>query len=377
MGKAGLEPAPAMNAIYTKPAVLGGSGSRPRVPAAARGGGLSLVGDVLLALGMLLATASQLRLGNLPIGPGELCLIIWLGLMLVRELGRLGPPMTAALSRMLIFWAVFAFSQSLGFLTGLLIGEQYDPQWLLHDVMAYPLLAAVSCFSVVDPGAKRRLRRVAWLLITFGTAALELQVAAGWTLIDIPVIQPWYWERFRGWSSNPNQLALLCVVLGLLSLHLAETTTRPGARVVAVTCLMLSIYVGRMTGSDTFAMVLVASGPIFIALKLRAWLLLSERRIAVKSAFARIVVFGLPLILASLAPLASVATSDVGIFAKGLSKNGGKELSQESDLRLSLWTEAIQLGIKSGFLGLGPGPHLPIPASILEGRAKTSAPISC
>src|ERR1700748_1584540 len=112
--------------------------------------------DALLALGLLLTTASQLRLGGSPLGPGEMCLVLWLVVMLVREVGRLGPPLTFALSRLLGFWTIFAMSLSLGFLTGLLIGQLYDMHWVLHDVMAYPLLAAVSCMSVVDPGAKQR-----------------------------------------------------------------------------------------------------------------------------------------------------------------------------------------------------------------------------
>jgi O-antigen ligase len=325
-----------------------------------------MVGDALLALGMLLATASQLRLGDLPIGPGELCLVIWVIVMLVRELDRLGRPLTPALSRLLLFWTVFAFSLSLGFLTGLFIGQQYDPRWVLHDVMAYPLLGAVSCLSVVDPGARPRLRRVSWLLITFGTASLALQIAAGWELVDIPLIQPWFWERFRGWSANPNQLSLLCAVLALMSLHLAETATRPSGRIVAIACSILPIYVGRMTGSDTFTLALVASGPIFIVLKLRAWL--SERRNVIHFAFAWIIVLGLPLMLVSLVPFAVVAATDAGILVKELSKNGGKDLEQESDLRFSLWENAIQLGVDSAMLGLGPGPHLEIPASILKAR---------
>ncbi len=353
------------------PVLASGSEDWSPVPYATRVDAMSLLGEALLALGLLLTTASQLRLGNLPIGPGELCLVIWLILMFTRELGRLGPPLTPALSRLLIFWTVFIFSQSLGFLTGLSIGEQYDPRWLLHDVMAYPLLAAVSCLSVVDPGARHRLRRVAWFLATFGTASLVLQVAVGWELVSVPLIEPWFWERFRGWSSNPNQLSLLCAMLGLISLHLAETAIRPGGRLLAIVCLIPPIYVGRMTGSDTFTLALIASGPIFIFLKLRAWLLLSGRQIAIKSGLAWIIILGLPLMLTLLAPLASVTASDAEIYARELAKNGGQELGQESDLRFALWVGAIQLGIKSGFMGLGPGPHLEIPTAVLEGRANT------
>ena len=329
--------------------------------------GLSLVEDTLLAFGLLLATASQLRLGDWPIGPGEACLVLWL--LLVP--GRLGPSLTPALSRMLTFWMLFLFTESLGFLTGLFIGEQYDLHWLLHDAMAYPLLMVVGCLSVAGPDASDRLHRVAWLLMVSGAASLVFQLAIGWKLLDVPVIQPWFWERFRGWSANPNQLALLCVVLGLLALHLADTAARPGGRVAAACCMILSLYVGRMTGSDTFTLAMVVSGPVFVAVKLRAWLLRPGRRLTLHSAFAGIIVLGLPLLLVSLLPAVVTAGADAESVTRDLAKNGGKELRQESDLRFSLWTQAMQLGVTTSFLGLGPGPHLEIPTSILAARSRT------
>jgi O-antigen ligase len=74
--------------------------------------------------------------------------------------------------------------------------------------------------------------------------------------------------------------------------------------------------------------------------------------------------------LASLVPLAVVTATDAGILAMELAKNGGKDLGRESELRFSLWENAIKLGRDSAMLGLGPGPHLEIPASILKEREK-------
>src|ERR1700736_4820337 len=122
-----------------------------------------MIQDALLALGMLLSTASQLRPAGAAIGLGEICLVLWLALMLYREAGRLGPPLTPAFSQLLIFWLLFAFALSVGTLTGYAIGDVHDPNLFLHDVMAYPLLAAVGCFSVVGPDAGSRLHRVAWM----------------------------------------------------------------------------------------------------------------------------------------------------------------------------------------------------------------------
>ena len=81
-----------------------------------------MLGDTLLALGLLLVTSSQLRFGSLPIGPGETCLALWLFVMVLRETRRLGPPLTRALSRLLFFWTAFTMSLCLGLLTGLFIG---------------------------------------------------------------------------------------------------------------------------------------------------------------------------------------------------------------------------------------------------------------
>src|SRR5260370_1116972 len=121
--------------------------------------------DLILVLGILLSTASQLRPAGAPIGPGEVCFVIWIALMLC-----------------------------------------------------------------------------------------------------------------RGLSENPTQLAILCAVLGLLCLHLADVAASASERIAAIAAAVLPIYVGRLTKSDTFALVLVAAGPIFFALKMRAWLLTRQPR---------------------------------------------------------------------------------------------------
>ncbi len=324
--------------------------------------------DVLLALGLLLSPATQLRPEGAPVGPGEFFLLIWLVLMLGRLAGRSSPPLSPALSRLLIFWMLFAVAQSLGMLTGLAMGDRHDLDLLLHDAMAYPLLAAVSCMSVVEPGAGARLHRVAWLLTAIGTAFLALQLAHAWELVAITSIDPWYWDRFRGWGSLPNQIALLCIVLALLSLHLADSAAWPGERIAAVACAILPIYVGRLTKSDAFSIAVVVAGPIFIAFKLRTWLASDEPRITLRSASAWIVVLALPFVLASAAPLGSSILVQAEDLAKQMAKGNGKYAEEEAELRFALWREAISRGVESGMLGLGPGPHLEIPPVLVAAR---------
>ena len=342
--------------------------ARRRMPCAVTTQSSSAGPNTVLALGLLLSPSSQLRLSGSSIGPGEVCLMIWLVITLGREVARLDPPLTSALSRLLIFWGLFAVALSVGSITAFALEDSHDPVWFLHDAVAYPLLAAVSCLSVVEPGAWHRLRRIAWLLAAGGSGSLALQLADAWGLAGGGHSDPWYWDRFRGWSENPEQLALLCLVLGLLALHLAETAAGPRQRIAAVACAILPIYVGRLTKTDAFTACLLTAGPIFVALKLGTWLLLTERSMTFRSATAWITVLGLPLVLASAIPLAPSITAQTTVLAKSMSKDNGKTTEQELELRLQLWSEAWSRGVESGMLGLGPGPHLWIPASIVTAR---------
>jgi O-Antigen ligase len=328
--------------------------------------------DLLLVLGIQLSTASQLRPAGAPIGPGEVCLVIWIALMLGRETFRFGPQFTPALSRLVIFWLFFVVAQSIGTLAGFAIGDVHDSSLFMHDVMAYPLLATIGMLSVVGPDAGSRLHRAAWLLVTLGSAVLALQVAQAWGLVGMGSIDPWYWDRLRGWSENPNQLAILCAVLGLLSLHLADVAASAPARIAAMGAAVLPIYVGRLTKSDTFGLVLVAAGPIFIALKLRTWLLSHYPRLTVRAACAWIAILALPVLLVSATPFGYSLAVEAQGLAKDMAKGDQQDTEKTAQIRLQAWRQAIDRGLESGMLGLGPGPHLPIPDLILAGRQDTS-----
>ena len=329
--------------------------------------------DAILALGLVLSTSSQLRLAG-GIGPGEICLTLWLLVMVAREALRLGPTLTPALSRLLFFWSAFAAAQCIGTLAGLAIGDRHDPSLFLHDALAYPLLGALSLLSVVDPGAPQRLRRTAWLVAILGAVALALQLANAAGLINLLGADPWYWDRMRGWSENPNQLGLFCAAHALLTLHLAETAPGAASRSAALACGAFSVIVGRLSKSDTFSIVLVTAIPVFCALKFRAWLVSLGPALTMRSAVAWIAVIGVPIFLLSAAPLAYSFANQAEGFAKGLSKGSGKEASDEADLRLNSWSDALSRGLESGMLGLGPGPHLQIPAILVAARVNENGP---
>ncbi len=328
--------------------------------------------DLLLAVGILLSTASQLRPSAAPIGPGEICLVIWITLTIGRQLVQPSLQFTPALSRLAIFWLLFAVAQSIGTLTGFAIADVHDTPLFMHDVLAYLLVAAITVLCVATPGAGPRFQRIAWLLVTVGSVMLALQAAQAWGLIGTGSLEPWYWDRLRGWSENPNQLALLCAMLGLLSLHLADVAASAPTRFAAIATAVLPIYVGRLTKGDAFSLVLVASGPIFFALKLRTWLLARQPALTVRSAFAWVAILALPLLLLSAVPFSYSLAVEARGLADDLAKGNERDTEKTAQIRLQTWQNAINRGVDSGMLGLGPGPHLPIPALILEGRQDTS-----
>lgn len=324
--------------------------------------------ETLLALGLLLSIASGFRPGHLPVGPGEVALALWVLLETLRHLHGRGPRVTPALRWILVFWIVFASAEAVGTLTGVAIGDRHDHTLFMHDVIAYVFVAAIAYLSVAGDDAAARLRRIAWKLAGLGSGFLALQLGAALGLIHIPGMEPWFGDRLRGWSENPNQLAFCCAALALLAVHLADAAERPVERLAALASAILPIWVGRLTKTDTFSYVLVAAVPIYLALKSRDWLRRSAKVTNVRRAAAGVIVVGVPLLLASMLPLMLDDSAQAGQLALGLTKNGGAEARSEADLRLQLWGEAIDRGIESMGLGLGPGPHLPIPPSIVAAR---------
>jgi hypothetical protein len=333
--------------------------------------------NVLLALGLLLSTSSQLRPTGVKFGLGEACLVLWVVLMLDREARRLGPPLSPGLTRMLTYWVIFAIALCLGTMTGFVIGDIHDSVLFRHDAIAFAFAAAISCLCVVEPGADARMRNVAWLLTTSGAAWLALQAALGWGLFNLGDADPWEWDRLRGLSQNSNQLALFCTVVGLLSLHLTESSSRPLQRVVALVCMIIAIAVGRLTQSNAFLIALLASTSIFVALKFWRWLTSREMTLSFRSASAWMFVLTLPLAVAYIVPLAaSVANPAEQLVTDMVRGAKSHELSNTADLRFEIWNEALRRGIEVGMLGLGPGPHIEIPRAIQVGRRGTVDPVT-
>lgn len=320
--------------------------------------------DVLLGCGILLTTASQFRAAGFPLAPGELLFVIWIAAQSLRALGS-QLEINDSFRILVLFWSVFFTGLSIGYVVTLATNDPYEPAWLIHDVIAYLSASLFSCFSVAGPDEQRSLLYTSRAFVASGMIALLALALAGAELISLPVIDTWYWDRFRGWSAIPNQLALLCLALGFLALDVAGGIERSAIKISAAASSLLPFGVGWATKSDAFRIALLASGVCFCILSARQNP--SFRSIAA--------LFRTPKTLSFLtASLALLAVSLPSSFrsmeeaVSGLSRGSEENLTSNVNERGEIWRAGLDRAINAAMLGLGPGPHLQIPDEIVQGR---------
>jgi len=322
--------------------------------------------DTLLALGLLLSTATQFRLADTPFGLGELCLVVWLGLTLCLQAGRPAPRSNAAFRHVFAFWLILVVAESVGMIVGLTTELFFDIPHFFHDVIAFLYLFGLSCIMAIELANEHRRRRVTWLIASLGAVFLSLQVAHAFGLTPLPVAEdsalaasstaigsPWFWDRLRGWANDPNQLGLAAALLTLISLHLAETSTTRAELIAVSACAGLAFSVGVLTKSDSYNLGILIAGSLFLAIKSSQWIATFKSGLTFRAASVGIALLALPMLAVAALPFAPIA----------LERAEGKaaEIYDEDDQvekRFHLWIEAIEKGMDAAMLGLGPGPHL-------------------
>jgi hypothetical protein len=310
--------------------------------------------DSLLAFGLLLSTATQLRFGDTPFGPGEMCLAVWLVLFLCRQAGRPAPASNAALVRVVTFWLILIVAESIGAIVGFATELFFDTPNIIHDVIAYFFLFGVACTMALELASEHRRRRVTWLIVLLGAASLSLQMAHAYGLIPLPIaVEPWYFTRFTGWSDNPNQLGLVAALLALLSIHVADTATARVKVIAAAACAVPAFSVGVLTQSDSFTLGILAAGAVFLAIKSSLWLATFKRGLTFRAALASLALLGLPVLAVGAIPLAPDVVERFDAKSEALYNE-----DNQGDARFQLWEEALEKGMGAAMLGLGPGPHL-------------------
>lgn len=326
-----------------------------------------MIRDALLAVGVLFATFTQLRPTGVPLGPGELCLAAWLCLMLGRSLGALRIPIPPAFLRILLFWLIFAAALCIGTATAVVVGERNVKEYFIHDLIAYTLVAGISLLAAFQIDAAVRLRRAAWFLVLIGSWFITTQLAQAFGLLPPAGLDLWFYdERFIGWTTNANQVALLCLILVLLSLHLAETASRPIAKLAALAAGVFPALAGFLSRSDAFMLALILSVCCVVGFRWYRLLAAPQHRLGLAALSALLGAFALPALVAATTPLAYRLAS--GIVTQHASDETSQKLERDVGSRTKLWEQAFKRGLESRMLGLGPGPHLVRPPELREPR---------
>ena len=271
------------------------------------------------------------------------------------------------------FWSALAAALSLGVMATIVRNVMVDWSLVIHDIIAYTLLALLTSSMTILPDAPLRLHRMLWMIVLFGAGLLLLQAANAQGLFTLGAVDPWYWDRMRGWSENPNQFALLCLLVGFFAVAMTERAGGPWAKLLAASCAGVAFGTGLLAKSNAFSAVILA-GLLFLGLaKLgRAFLSAEKRGIPAASLTLAIVA------LSGWGVCIVVGMTDLKLDALKATNAMARddETNEDAALRVHLWGQAIKVGSESLGLGLGPGPHLEIPPSILAGRRDNNVPVN-
>lgn len=312
-----------------------------------------MIRDALLVFGLLLSTATQLRISGLPLGPGETCLALWFGLGLALRIRDLSLIPNTALMRLISFWLVIAAAECVGMMMGFAVELFFDTESIIHDLTAYTLLVGVGCMAALDLADDYRRRRVVWLFASFGAALFIVLLANGMGLFSFSMVEPWYFNRLKGWSKDPNQLGFVASALTILAIFLAETARKALEVICSLCCAILAFSIGLLTRSDTYVACILSASVVFIIVK--SWRALQNREscLTVGAAFIWLMIASLPLTVLAAAPFVPAAIKAVDEYSEAVYDEDG-----QGETRLELWSEAISKGVESSLLGFGPGAHL-------------------
>jgi hypothetical protein len=314
--------------------------------------------DILLAFAMVAASATQLHLPGSDFTFGEISLAIWVALNAIRLM--LGQPfvISRAFVSIAIFWSGIALALSIGSFVGY-FSEILYANYLAHDSIAYVLLALFTFFATSMPNAPAHFRQVSWLLILFASVSLAIQITIAYAFPWSIASQAWFWDRFQGWSTNPNQLALYCAAYWPIALHLFVTSVTRRAKLAAFAGMIMPIAAGILTRSDTFLLTSIFAFLLFIPLHI-LWQANTNRPYRRQNGrLAALTFAGVAAIIISAWPYVDEDFTTAVQLSKSIVREKGSLTSGEaSGRRLALIDEAIQKSLLAGSLGLGPGPHL-------------------
>lgn len=295
--------------------------------------------NYLLAVGLVLTTATQLRFSGFPIGPGEILCLIWLLLQVpvfIRESSGLWADTT--IRGFVLFWGGMFFAMVVGSVNGL-AHPAWDSHRSMHDVLAFGFasllsMAALSRFRKDAAAAKHLLFLVLLVAISLN---IGLWLVAKLQLATMSAALMYLPNRFQGLANNPNQLALLMVSLPFWGWYFLENSINKRVKLLSVLAMGVAIFIGLQAGSDALNLsLLFGMGVLAIASAHSTWC----RKVGWQWRVA-----ALGVVLGAYVLSNTIETS------VGLTQN----IAADKGVRFALWTHAIQAWAEAPIFGFGPG----------------------
>lgn len=354
--------------------------------------------------GLVLCTATQWRLPNVPLGLGELLMAGWLLWVLGDHLrNRSLPPRSDTLRAFTLFWGFTVLLIPLGIWSGYRLGVLRAGSFT-HDLLAYGLALSVSLAVAALPGHHAALRahlRAFTMLAAAAGALLWLSAQYRDVMAGLDYWYGGHGVRFRGWSANPNQMSLLLAPLPFLILqafvdgrgsgsadagaasHVRGWTVSepPGGRLVEASSLWRMAGVAGLLALVFAAGVQTNSNALHIAwmvtLPLQGLLylvpLLTGRGRARAGLLLLLVGMVLSWLMLALVTRSHVAwsqavepsTAQMAVIASipsqktflAVSLPAGQSVGEDTNVRFLLVQYGLQAVASSPLVGLGPGAH--------------------
>ena len=313
---------------------------------ARRGAGLERFTAGWAALGITLSGATQLRVAGLPAGPSELILATWIlfvAFLLLRGVKISGTRVFALVG---VYWLGALILLGLGALVAVQT-RQADIGATIRDGLAFVYIGTLTSFLALrlfEDNYKYHWR-FAQLTFLFHVLAAGLLLGLATLTFQLGPVDFWFGYRFRGWSENPNQMALTMAAMPFLGwLLLRRSPSGPGKAACALG-IALCIAAGLATYSDALRVAWAASlgvigALLFYRVTLRGqsrWLYLSHVVIPVLAVVVALA-YGDELV----GRLSRVAE---GVYAEG----------DQGEKRLTAWSNGVEAMVASPLFGFGPG----------------------
>ncbi|MUG92465.1 hypothetical protein F7734_08340 [Scytonema sp. UIC 10036] len=302
--------------------------------------------SIWIGIAIALTNATQARLTGLPIGVGEVMILMWLIFLLRRILISKYHFMTSIVRINFWFW-LFAFtSLSLGLLIAEFTGLKASG--VERDFLAFFLMLLISIGLSLSKHFYAETEKIILYFLSFSLSFLFIVFLFP---LKLPITLWYGGVRFTGWAENPNQLALLLSLVPFLILHLLSQENNI-LRIWYLLLITICFVLGIATGSDALLVAWIAGfGTLIYLAILKLFIYLFNRNLKTfkKNIYQKI--SGIFFVTTSLIIINIIylvnASSSANLYDK----------DPQASERVILWKHGIAAILHSPLFGLGPGAH--------------------